>query len=174
MEPPPIETNPAAERQQLSINMLAEWSRWLIAVGVVAAAGCVAVLKMGAEGTQRDELICAVGCFLVSMALAAILGFIVAWVKSEPPTEKRHHCVWLFAIFQFATLTLGGYSLYSWVRNVGIATTPPLAEPSEDVRANVRAILGDELIRIGQELQKPEAKPVRRPFNIKLPERGGQ
>jgi cytochrome bd-type quinol oxidase subunit 2 len=149
-----------------SLSPYAEWSKWLIGVGVAAVAGCITMLKAGATEQQHNNLLWAIGCFLVSIAVAAILSLFVAWKSNRPSSKRGRACARILAVLQLIALGVGGIWLFDWVYHVSPIGKPAVVaaaaepenevlEPGEDIRATVRTILGEELQRIGEELQQP-------------------
>jgi hypothetical protein len=110
-------------RQEMSLAAFAEWSRWLIGVDVLGSAGCITVLKLGMDASQKGRVVTAVMSFLGSLALAAVLGLLSAAHTAFPYAymKCRTWCYILgivLAVAQFLLLAAGAWYLIDWVRHL--------------------------------------------------------
>jgi hypothetical protein len=115
--------------QGKALDLVGDWSKWLVSVNVVATVGCVSVLQTGVAGTPRFFLLLAIGTFTLSLLTAAfLLGLIPALsqrlpVEGEggrPGTVYDGHLwgtltVRLLAVVQFALFLLAAASFLGWV-----------------------------------------------------------
>lgn len=119
----------AENSQGKALELVAEWSKWLVSVNVVATAGCVAVLQSGVEGMPRVFLLLAIGTFALSLLVAALmLGLIPALSQRLPVQNERGQpasiydgrlwsglTVRVLAITQFALFLLAAACFLGWV-----------------------------------------------------------
>lgn len=119
----------AEDSQEKALELVGEWSKWLVSVNVVAVAGCVAVLQGGVAGTSRTFLLLAIGTFTLSLLVAALLlGLLPALserlpvrIRGEQQTTIYDGRLWKsvtvrgLAIVQFVLFLLAAASFLGWV-----------------------------------------------------------
>ncbi|MFW6042696.1 MAG: hypothetical protein ACOC9C_03355 [Chloroflexota bacterium] len=115
--------------QGRALDLVGEWSKWLVRVNLVAAAGCVAVLQGGVSGPPRAFLLLAIGTFTLSLLAAALLLGLLPGLSERLPVrsdQARRASIYdgrlwgtltvrLLATAQFALLLLAALFFLGWV-----------------------------------------------------------
>lgn len=115
--------------QGKALDLVGEWSKWLVGVNLAATAGCVSVLQRGIAGTPRFFLLLAIGTFTLSLLTAALLlGLIPALAQRLPVEGEGSNAgtifdghLWgvltvrLLAIIQFTLFLLAAAAFLGWV-----------------------------------------------------------
>lgn len=117
------------KRQEKAIDVLRDWSKWLIGVDFFAASGCVIILERGVPLLLQPFLVGAVVLFALSVVTSAlVLGLLAILVETLPLRDESgatysiyDHLVWrqvslgLLARLQFALLAIGVAFFLAWV-----------------------------------------------------------
>lgn len=117
------------DSQTRALKHVADWSKWMVAVNVVATVGCVAVLQDGILGIARFFLLLAIGTFALSLMIAALLlGLLPGLIQRLPLHDERGQpasvydgrlwgglTVRALAVTQFALFLLAAFFFLGWV-----------------------------------------------------------
>ncbi|HSM56005.1 MAG TPA: hypothetical protein VK879_07610 [Candidatus Sulfomarinibacteraceae bacterium] len=119
-----------AEHSQVkALDLVGEWSRWLVGANLVAVVGCVMALQGGVEGTARAFLLLAIGSFTFSLMAAALLLGLLPGLAERLPVRgdgARRATIYdgrlwgaftvrLVATVQFALFLLAAAAFLGWV-----------------------------------------------------------
>lgn len=76
-------------RQQQALELVRDWSKWLVGVNLAAGAGCVAVLQSGVGGLPRIFLLAAIGCFGLALLIGAALMALMPGLVERLPVRNE-------------------------------------------------------------------------------------
>ncbi|HEY5704238.1 MAG TPA: hypothetical protein VIS96_01545 [Terrimicrobiaceae bacterium] len=97
-----------------TIQQLSDWSKWLMSLDVVAATGCVLVLKGDTAEAVRPMLLLAIILFSLSTLCSSLFVFLLS-SQIEKIAEVREIKFKRFGIAQLVLFAAGLLCLLAWV-----------------------------------------------------------
>ncbi|MBX3252593.1 MAG: hypothetical protein KF862_00525 [Chitinophagaceae bacterium] len=131
-----------ADNKLKAIELLSDWSKWLIGINFGAATGCTVVLKTGVSEKVSPLLFAAILLFICSLVVATLLTLVLttALHKNSGISKMHQFLAWLQLVLFFIAIVF----LLTWVwklkelqgKTPAKATTSAIAG-SNTVRHNV-------------------------------------
>jgi len=125
------------EHHLKAIELLSEWSKWLIGINFGAATGCAIVLKTGVSETVSSILFIAVCFFLLSLITASFFNLLLAISlnKKQAITGLQKVLAWLQLLLFLMALCF----LITWVWRLKESQkkTKPAAQVTSVITGNL-------------------------------------
>jgi hypothetical protein len=77
------------DNQRKAVELLSDWSKWLIGINFAAATGCVTILKVGVKKDLLPFLIVAIGAFVLSVFCSTLLVRVLATLVEQLPIQDE-------------------------------------------------------------------------------------
>lgn len=102
-----------AENKSKAVELLSDWSKWLIGINFGAATGCTVVLKTGVSEKVSPLLFTAILFFICSLVVATLLTLVLATalLKNSGISKIHQFLAWL----QLGLFLVAIIFLLTWV-----------------------------------------------------------
>jgi hypothetical protein len=142
---------PAEDARQLTLNSIADWSKWITGLSIFSAGGCITVMLTKGVGEKNIlNIKLAIIFFLIALFLSWIIQLIIAELKQHiiPDTGAAAAIKDPITVLSFKTLKpllrlmvfleliiffLAVYFLAKWIWNIPSPSAPP-QQTEETVR----------------------------------------